>query len=215
MRVRRRPDPGATRGVDGVDGLRPGHPHRRVRRTAVGGGERTRGTRRRPTDVQPQDAHRRCARARRSASTDQVGMLAKIEAPTLITFGRDDRVTPLDSVLVPMRIDPPLRGPHLPELRALGDDRTQGRVRERGAVVPRPRSDSALTRRRLRVAVDASRAAGARVRDVVAVESRCDLHRRIDPATGHRPVPLEHDDPCRRSATPRRVARAGRRSGPR
>ena len=35
---------------------------------------------------------------------DQLGMLAKIEAPTLITFGRDDRVTPLDSVLVPMRI---------------------------------------------------------------------------------------------------------------
>ena len=34
-----------------------------------------------------------------------------------------------------------------------------------------------------------------RVRDVVAVESWCDLHRRIDPATGHRPVPLEHDDP--------------------
>ena len=39
-----------------------------------------------------------------AAATDQVGMLAKIEAPTLITFGRDDRVTPLDSVLVPMRI---------------------------------------------------------------------------------------------------------------
>ncbi len=39
-----------------------------------------------------------------AAATDQVAMLAKIEAPTLITFGRDDRVTPLDSVLVPMRI---------------------------------------------------------------------------------------------------------------
>ena len=37
---------------------------------------------------------------------DQVGMLAKIEAPTLITYGRDDRVTPLDSVLVPMRVIP-------------------------------------------------------------------------------------------------------------
>lgn len=37
---------------------------------------------------------------------DQVGMLAKIEAPTLLTFGRDDRVTPLDSVLVPMRVIP-------------------------------------------------------------------------------------------------------------
>jgi pimeloyl-ACP methyl ester carboxylesterase len=37
---------------------------------------------------------------------DQVGLLAKIQAPTLITFGRDDRVTPLDSVLVPMRVIP-------------------------------------------------------------------------------------------------------------
>ncbi len=35
---------------------------------------------------------------------DQVGMLAKIQAPTLITFGRDDRVTTLDSMLIPMRI---------------------------------------------------------------------------------------------------------------
>ena len=57
----------------------------------------------------------------------------------LITFGRDDRVTPLDSVLVPMRVDPPVRGAHLPELRSLGDDRAQGRVRERRAVVPAPR----------------------------------------------------------------------------
>lgn len=39
-----------------------------------------------------------------AGAVDQVSMLAKIEAPTLITFGRDDRVTPLDSVLVPMRV---------------------------------------------------------------------------------------------------------------
>ena len=37
-------------------------------------------------------------------AVDQVTMLSKIEAPTLITYGRDDRVTPLDSVLVPMRL---------------------------------------------------------------------------------------------------------------
>lgn len=37
-------------------------------------------------------------------AVDQVGMLTKIEAPTLITYGRDDRVTPLDNVLVPMRL---------------------------------------------------------------------------------------------------------------
>ena len=47
------------------------------------------------------------AMRRRNAHVgDQVGLLAKIEAPTLITFGRDDRVTPLDSVLVPMRVIP-------------------------------------------------------------------------------------------------------------
>ena len=67
---------------------------------------------------------------------EQVGMLAKIEAPTLITYGRDDRVTPLDSVLVPMRVIPQVRGAHLPGLRSLGDDRTQARVRRRRPVVP-------------------------------------------------------------------------------
>ena len=36
----------------------------------------------------------------------QVDALTKIQAPTLITFGRDDRVTPLDSSLVPMRLIP-------------------------------------------------------------------------------------------------------------
>jgi pimeloyl-ACP methyl ester carboxylesterase len=39
-------------------------------------------------------------------AVDQVTMLSKIVAPTLVTFGRDDRVTPLDSVLLPMRIIP-------------------------------------------------------------------------------------------------------------
>jgi pimeloyl-ACP methyl ester carboxylesterase len=36
----------------------------------------------------------------------QVGSLTKIQAPTLITWGRDDRVTPLDSALIPMRLIP-------------------------------------------------------------------------------------------------------------
>ena len=39
-----------------------------------------------------------------------------------------------------MRVIRQVRGAHLPRLRSLGDDRTQGRVRERGAVVPAPRS---------------------------------------------------------------------------
>lgn len=38
------------------------------------------------------------------AAPDQVATLAKVKAPTLITWGRDDRVTPLDSMLVPMRV---------------------------------------------------------------------------------------------------------------
>jgi len=37
-------------------------------------------------------------------AADSVAMLTKIEAPTLMTFGRDDRVTPLDSAIVPMRL---------------------------------------------------------------------------------------------------------------
>ena len=35
---------------------------------------------------------------------DQAATLAKIKAPTLITWGRDDRVTPLDNALLPMRV---------------------------------------------------------------------------------------------------------------
>ncbi|MFE4499153.1 alpha/beta fold hydrolase [Rhodococcus sp. NPDC056743] len=45
-------------------------------------------------------------RNRGTNAADQVGALTKIQAPTLITFGRDDRVTPLDSSLVPMRLIP-------------------------------------------------------------------------------------------------------------
>ena len=36
-------------------------------------------------------------------AAESLGMLTQIQAPTLITFGRDDRVTPLDSSLVAMR----------------------------------------------------------------------------------------------------------------
>ena len=43
-------------------------------------------------------------RQSRAIAAEQVGVLSKIEAPTLITWGRDDRVTPLDSVLIPMRL---------------------------------------------------------------------------------------------------------------
>ncbi|GLY38958.1 alpha/beta hydrolase [Amycolatopsis sp. NBRC 101858] len=45
-------------------------------------------------------------RNRSAGAADAVGLLTKIQAPTLITFGRDDRVTPLDSALVPMRLIP-------------------------------------------------------------------------------------------------------------
>ncbi|MCU1387024.1 MAG: hsaD 4 [Ilumatobacteraceae bacterium] len=43
-------------------------------------------------------------RTRGANPVDQVAMLTKITAPTLLTHGRDDRVTPLDSALVPMRL---------------------------------------------------------------------------------------------------------------
>ncbi|MBP2368899.1 alpha/beta fold hydrolase [Pseudonocardia parietis] len=45
-------------------------------------------------------------RDRNAGAADAVGLLTKIQAPTLITFGRDDRVTPLDSALLPMRLIP-------------------------------------------------------------------------------------------------------------
>jgi pimeloyl-ACP methyl ester carboxylesterase len=39
----------------------------------------------------------------RSGAPATLEMMTKIKAPTLIMYGRDDRVTPLDSCLVPMR----------------------------------------------------------------------------------------------------------------
>ena len=101
--VRRGPDARAADGLDGVDGVRHRDPHRRVRRDAVAGGDRPGRSGRDQEDVQLPGAGRDAPRAAACAA-DQVAMLAKIEAPTLITWGRDDRVTPLDSVLVPMRL---------------------------------------------------------------------------------------------------------------
>ena len=37
-------------------------------------------------------------------AADQIALLTRIQAPTLIMFGRDDRVTPLDSALTAMRL---------------------------------------------------------------------------------------------------------------
>jgi 2-hydroxy-6-oxonona-2,4-dienedioate hydrolase len=45
-------------------------------------------------------------RTNKSGAADQVAMLTRIQAPTLIMFGRDDRVTPLDSSLAAMRYIP-------------------------------------------------------------------------------------------------------------
>jgi pimeloyl-ACP methyl ester carboxylesterase len=45
-------------------------------------------------------------RHRAAGAADAVGLLTKIQAPTLVTWGRDDRVTPLDGALVAMRLIP-------------------------------------------------------------------------------------------------------------
>lgn len=37
---------------------------------------------------------------------DTLGMLRRIQAPTLLVWGRDDRVTPLDGAIAPMRLIP-------------------------------------------------------------------------------------------------------------
>ncbi|MBA6413126.1 alpha/beta fold hydrolase [Parahaliea sp. F7430] len=43
---------------------------------------------------------------RGAAAADVIAHLPRIQAPTLLTWGRDDRVTPLDMCLIPMRIIP-------------------------------------------------------------------------------------------------------------
>ena len=45
-------------------------------------------------------------RHRGRSAADQISMLTRIQAPTLIMYGRDDRVTPLDSSLAAMRLIP-------------------------------------------------------------------------------------------------------------
>ena len=45
-------------------------------------------------------------RGRAFGAADSVAMLTKIQAPTLVMFGRDDRVTPLDGSLAAMRLIP-------------------------------------------------------------------------------------------------------------
>jgi 2-hydroxy-6-oxonona-2,4-dienedioate hydrolase len=42
----------------------------------------------------------------RAGAADQVALLTRIQAPTLVMFGRDDRVTPLDSALSVLRLIP-------------------------------------------------------------------------------------------------------------
>ena len=41
-----------------------------------------------------------------NCAADSVATLAKIKAPTLVLWGRDDRVTPLDGALAAMRLIP-------------------------------------------------------------------------------------------------------------
>ncbi len=57
--------------------------------------------------------------------------------PTLLTWGgRDDRVSPLDMSLIPMRTIPNAELHVFPQLRTLGDDRGQGGLREHGSGLP-------------------------------------------------------------------------------
>ena len=92
----------SARQVDALHGLRHVTHHGRVRRVALGAGHRSRRARWHPPHVQPA-AVDNSVWGRRSAS---LAMLPKIQAPTLLTWGGDDRVTPLDGALGPMRFIP-------------------------------------------------------------------------------------------------------------
>lgn len=48
----------------------------------------------------------RIAAMREQSPTRAIEYLASIQAPTLLTWGRDDRVTPVDAALLPMRLIP-------------------------------------------------------------------------------------------------------------
>ncbi|MEZ5167383.1 MAG: alpha/beta fold hydrolase [Acidimicrobiales bacterium] len=55
-----------------------------------------------PPHLQPRHARR--AGDMMLDNTDTLALLRRIQAPTLVTWGRDDRVTPLDGFLVPLRL---------------------------------------------------------------------------------------------------------------
>jgi hypothetical protein len=63
-------------------------------------------------------------------------MLHKLTCPTLLTWGRDDRVSPLDMALIPMRTNSQCRTACVSQLRALGDDRGQRGVPKHRAGIP-------------------------------------------------------------------------------
>lgn len=56
--------------------------------------------------IYSREAIQAIAATRRRQPDSAIGHLAAIQAPTLITWGRDDRVSPLDICLIPMRLIP-------------------------------------------------------------------------------------------------------------
>ncbi len=62
----------------------------------------------------------------------------KIRKHTLLTWGREDRVNPLDGAMVALKAIPRATPACLPELWALGPDRGRGRVRRGRHQLPRP-----------------------------------------------------------------------------
>ena len=115
-------------------------------RGTLGAGHRPRDARQRPPDVQQGGVHRRRPGRRGSDPPPYWAMLHKVKAPTLITWGRDDRVSPLDMALIPMRTIPRAELHVFPDCGHWAMIEQKAAFESRGAGLPDPQGLMGSTR---------------------------------------------------------------------
>lgn len=87
--------------VDALDGVRPRGAHRGLRGVPLGGGQRPRCPEATIRTIYSAEMLE-VLRPIMLDDPDTLGMLRRIQAPTLMVWGRDDRVTPLDGAIAPL-----------------------------------------------------------------------------------------------------------------
>ena len=105
-RVHRGPDPPAPRRLAQLHGLQPATRHGRTHRGALEARDRSGDAGFRAPDVRKAAFAQMMSMMKTSDVPMPWSQMHKVTAPTLLTWGRDDRVSPLDMALLPMRTIP-------------------------------------------------------------------------------------------------------------